>query len=78
MGLLDGFEKLITEHGSAAILKERIALINDKHAELERKTARLEGENQKLREENETLLRQNDELKLLAQRLETRIAGKGE
>ena len=37
MGLLDGFEKLINEHGSAAILKERIALANDKYAELEKK-----------------------------------------
>ncbi|MBT9460420.1 MAG: hypothetical protein IV084_02040 [Rugosibacter sp.] len=32
MGLLDGFEKLINEHGSAVILKERIALANDKRA----------------------------------------------
>lgn len=37
MGLLDGFEKLINEHGSAAILKERIALANDKYAALEKK-----------------------------------------
>lgn len=37
MGLLDGFEKLINEHGSAAILKERIALANDKYTALERK-----------------------------------------
>ena len=37
MGLLDGLEKLITEHGSAAILRERIQLANDKYADLERK-----------------------------------------
>lgn len=37
MGLLDGFEKLINEHGSAVILKERIALANDKYAALERR-----------------------------------------
>jgi len=37
MGLLDGLEKLINEHGSAAILKERIALANDKYAILENK-----------------------------------------
>ena len=36
MGLLDGLERLIVEHGSASILKERIALLNDKHAEVER------------------------------------------
>ena len=29
MGLLDGFEKLINEHGSAVILKERIALAHE-------------------------------------------------
>jgi hypothetical protein len=46
MGLLDGLEKLINEHGSAAILKERIALANDKHMALESeaKTLRLEKE----------------------------------
>ncbi len=36
MGLLDGLEKLITEHGSAAILKERIQLLNDRHTQVER------------------------------------------
>ena len=56
MGLLDGFEKLITEHGSAVILKERIALANDKYAALEQKLAdselrakNLESDNQALR-----------------------------
>lgn len=37
MGLLDGFEKLINEHGSAVILKERITLANEKYATLEQK-----------------------------------------
>lgn len=37
MSLLDGLEKLINEHGSAAILKERIDLANDKYAALETK-----------------------------------------
>lgn len=49
MGLLDSIEKLITEHGSAAILRERIALANDKHAALEKKAASLESENAQLR-----------------------------
>ncbi len=55
MGLLDGFEKLINEHGSATILKERIALANDKYAALEQKLVaselranNLESENQRL------------------------------
>ena len=42
MGLLDGFEKLINEHGSAVILKERIELANDKYAVLEDKNSMLE------------------------------------
>jgi len=55
MGLLDGLEKLITEHGSAAILKERIALANDKYAALERKASELEGVNIRLTRENDDL-----------------------
>lgn len=43
MGLLDGFEKLINEHGSAAILKERISLANDKYAALELKLSECEA-----------------------------------
>jgi hypothetical protein len=39
LGLLDGLEKLINEHGSAVILKERIELANDKYAALEIKLA---------------------------------------
>lgn len=34
MGLLDGLERLINEHGSATILKERIQLLNDRHAKV--------------------------------------------
>lgn len=57
MCLLDGIEKLINEHGSATILKERIALANDQYAALENKfqasTLRvneLESENRSLRQ----------------------------
>jgi hypothetical protein len=60
MGLFDGFEKLINEHGSAVILKERIALANDKYVALEQKlsvselrTNNLESENQSLRLDTE-------------------------
>lgn len=61
MGLLDGFEKLINEHGSATILKERIALANDQYAVLEKKfeasalrVSELESENKALRQKLET------------------------
>ena len=56
MGLLDGFEKLINEHGSAVILKERIALANDQYSALslklslcESRVVEIDGENKQLR-----------------------------
>lgn len=69
MGLLDGLEKLINEHGSATILKERIALANDKFSALEKEFAaskqqvtdlktrvtELETENQSFKLDNEKL-----------------------
>ena len=69
MGLLDGLEKLINEHGSAVILKERIALANDKYSALEQKVQdlqtaisvrdtkiqMLEAANQSLKKDNEQL-----------------------
>lgn len=69
MGLLDGLEKLINEHGSATILKERIALANDKYSALEKEFAasllraetaearvsNLEAKNQSLKLDNEKL-----------------------
>lgn len=42
MGLLDGIEKLITEHGSAAILRQRIALAREQFGALQRQCAALE------------------------------------
>jgi hypothetical protein len=64
MSLLENLERLITERGSSAILKERIDLIRDQVAALERKNSELgsslklaeakvivlEAENQKLRD----------------------------
>ena len=55
MGLLDGFEKLINEHGSAVILKERISLAEDKYAALEKKLSECEAAKIKLNAENEAL-----------------------
>jgi len=37
MDIFGGIEKLINEHGSAAILKERLDLVADKYADLEQK-----------------------------------------
>ncbi len=55
MGLLDGLEKLINEHGSAIILKERIALANDKYSALEQKLSDCSAAKIKLESENEAL-----------------------
>ncbi|MBB1073739.1 hypothetical protein HUU62_04855 [Rhodoferax sp. 4810] len=66
MGLLDGIEKLITEHGSASILRERIALVNDKYSALE-------SENNGLRSENETLKYNNTKLQEQARNLENQL-----
>jgi predicted transcriptional regulator len=75
MGLLDGFEKLINEHGSAVILKERIALANDKYAALEQKLAeselaakKLGSENQRLNVELEKAIAEIQNLKRLAEK----------
>jgi hypothetical protein len=64
MGLLDELEKLINEHGSAAILKERISLANDKYAALEEKNRILRAENDTLRTKRDKLVAQVHELEL--------------
>ena len=53
--MLDMFEKLINEHGSSVILKERIELINDKYEALVEKLSNKEEENKILKQENELL-----------------------
>lgn len=56
--MLKMFEKLINEHGSSTILKERIELINDKYEALSDKLENSKKENQLLHQENETLKQQ--------------------
>lgn len=67
MGFLDSIERLINEHGSATILRERIALANDKYAELERRADRLKAQ-------NEVLQRQLDAARLEVRRLADELA----
>jgi FtsZ-binding cell division protein ZapB len=55
MGFLDSIEKLINEHGSATILRERIALANDQYAALEKKVIGLQSENERLKSDNSKL-----------------------
>ncbi len=57
MGLFTYIEKLINEHGSAKILKERLSVVGDQFAESERKNSVLQSENAILKAalENERL-----------------------
>ena len=48
------FEKLINEHGSSVILKERLQLFSDKYEVLEGKNQVLEGKNSNLEAELQT------------------------
>ena len=71
MGFLDSIEKLISEHGSATILKERISLLNDQHslivnqaATLKEQITHLQSENQSLKLDKEQLHQQVKALQL--------------
>jgi len=56
-------ERLITEHGSAAILRERLGLAADQYTALEKKNSGLQAENENLRAQLEHLQKENAELK---------------
>lgn len=64
MGFLDGIEKLINEHGSAVILKERIALANDKYAALEQKLSDSEARAKQLESDHQALRSDLQEAKI--------------
>jgi hypothetical protein len=67
--LSEQFQKLITEHGSATILRDHLALLKDQVVLLEKKAASLESENAILKSENAALKTENSELKSEAQNL---------
>jgi hypothetical protein len=70
MGVLDGIERLINEHGSSVILKERIALINDKYAALEQKLFASELRTKNLESDNKTLNKNLQEAKVEIENLQ--------
>lgn len=74
MGLFDGIEKLITEHGSAAILKERIALVNDQYAAIEKALSNSEIRVKKLESDKQHLELDNFKLKEKIRGLEEQIS----
>jgi DNA repair exonuclease SbcCD ATPase subunit len=53
MGLLESIDKLITERGSAAILRERLDLLREQGQAINDKVAALEQENSRLKRELE-------------------------
>ncbi len=55
MGFLDSIEKLINEHGSAVILRERITLAHEQFAVLEKKATDLQLKVDGLKSENDSL-----------------------
>ena len=65
MGLLEGIEKLITEHGSAGILRERIALAEQNYAALQSERDNLKSENQVLRRQLDQAIQEIGGLKSL-------------
>lgn len=74
MGLFDGIEKLITEHGSAAILKERITLAKEQYAALEKKLSDSDLQVKALESENQRLELENYKFKDKIKGLEEKIA----
>lgn len=64
MGLLDNFEKLINEHGSATILRERLELFRDQIAALSKENALLTSRVADLTNERVILSGENARLKL--------------
>jgi hypothetical protein len=73
MGLFDGIEKLLNEHGSATILKERIALANDKYSMLENKLFEAELRIRKLEFEKQSFELDNFKLKGRVAKLEEQL-----
>jgi len=74
MGLFDGIEKLITEHGSAAILKERIALVKEQYAALEKKLSESELRAKGLESDKERFELENFRLKEKIKELEEQLS----
>lgn len=62
MGLLDAINKLVSEHGSASIMKQRLELLKDQAAVIDKKLATAEAENQRLKKENQRLITENQRL----------------
>jgi len=74
MGFLDSIEKLINEHGSATILRERITLLNEQYAAVEKQIVALKQEVANLQRENESLKLDKRQLQEQVVRLTTKLS----
>lgn len=71
--ILNEIEKLINEHGSAVILKERLALAADQYAALERKIIELEANSKQSKMENKSLYLKLEQAELKIRDLEEKL-----
>ena len=74
MGFLDGLEKLINEHGSAAILRERIIFLNEQHAVVVKQVGMFEQQVSILQHENKSLELDNSQLQEQIRNLEIKLS----
>ena len=77
MMLLNSFDRLINEHGSAAILRERLTLAADQYALVEKENIALKSENEILKTENNNLKTENYNLKQENQNFKRRSSPTG-
>ena len=69
--MLSLFEKLINEHGSSTVLKERLSILKDSYVEIEKARSDLETEKGLLQSENSTLKEHVAELETELQQLKS-------
>jgi FtsZ-binding cell division protein ZapB len=77
--IFDQIERFIIEHGSASILRERVALLKEKHSVLEKQVVELQTQAANLQSENESLQMQladaNGKIKRYENALKHRTTG---
>jgi predicted nuclease with TOPRIM domain len=78
MPLFENIEKLINEHGSAAILRERLLLASDKYAALEAKTTQLEKEKDGLQADAKKAAAEIDRLRKLVEQKHGKLSDEEE
>ena len=68
MNISGELEQLITEHGSAKILRERLELAKDQYTDLEKKVSTLQSENESLCKQLDLCQKENQSLKKLVEK----------